>query len=183
MKLMNLRACLLATTLLATIAIPFTAFAGGMTVFDPTNFAQNLLQAARALEQIQNQIQGSQAQVASVREQAELTEEEMAGYRTLHAKGYAPKQLILRYERSMAELTGRRGSLVADIARLKQQQGETRMQMVTMSNQRHSQAAEELRDAQAKLADMLPRLTAAKSTLPATMTATVRRRTKRISWA
>ena len=60
MKLMNLKACLLATTLLATSAIPSTAFAGGMTVFDPTNFAQNLLQAARALEQIQNQVKSLQ---------------------------------------------------------------------------------------------------------------------------
>lgn len=121
------------------------------------------------LEQIQNQIVGAQAQVASVKDQSDLTEEEMAGYKTLYAKGYAPKQLILRYERSMAELTGRRGSLAAEIARLKQQQGETRMQMVSMSNQRHTQAAEELRDAQGKLADVLPRLTAASSTLAGTV--------------
>lgn len=121
------------------------------------------------LEQIQNQIQGAQAQVASVKEQADLTDQEMSGYKTLYAKGYAPKQLILRYERSMAELVGRRGSLMAEIARLRQQQGETRMQMVSMTNQRHSQAAEELRDAQGKLADVLPRLTAASSTLAGTV--------------
>lgn len=121
------------------------------------------------LEQIQNQIQGAQAQVASVNEQADLTDQEMSGYKTLYAKGYAPKQLILRYERSMAELVGRRGSLTAEIARLKQQQGETRMQMVSMTNQRHTQAAEELRDAQGKLADVLPRLTAASTTLASTV--------------
>ena len=60
MKLVNLKACLLATTLAATSALAFTASAGGMTVFDPTNFAQNLLQAARALEQIQNQVKSLQ---------------------------------------------------------------------------------------------------------------------------
>jgi len=43
------------------------------------------------------------------------------------------------------------------------------MQMVTMSDQRHSQAADELRDAQAKLADVLPRLTAAKAALEGTV--------------
>jgi HlyD family type I secretion membrane fusion protein len=121
------------------------------------------------MEQIQNQIEGAQAQVASVNEQADLTDQEMSGYKTLYAKGYAPKQLILRYERSMAELVGRRGSLTAEIARLKQQQGETRMQMVSMTNQRHTQAAEELRDAQGKLADVLPRLTAASTTLASTV--------------
>ncbi|CAN7560247.1 HlyD family type I secretion periplasmic adaptor subunit [Phenylobacterium sp. LjRoot225] len=120
---------------------------------------------AQRLDQIQNQIQGDQAQVESVKDQAALTEEEMAGYKTLYAKGYAPRQLILRYQRSMSELAGRKGSLLADMARLKQQQGETRMQMVTMSDQRHTQAADEMRDAQAKLADVLPRLTAAKAAL------------------
>jgi len=60
MKFMNLKACLLATALTAASVTAFTAFAGGMTVFDPTNFAQNLLQAGRALEQIQNQVKSLQ---------------------------------------------------------------------------------------------------------------------------
>jgi HlyD family type I secretion membrane fusion protein len=121
------------------------------------------------MDQIQNQIVGSQAQVASVKDQSDLTDEEMSGYKTLYAKGYAPKQLILRYQRSMSELAGRKGSLLADIARLKQQQGETRMQMATLRDQRHSQGADELRDAQAKLADAMPRLVAAKAAQDATV--------------
>ena len=121
------------------------------------------------LDQIQNQIRGAQAQVASVQEQSALTDEEMAGYKTLYAKGYAPKQLILRYQRSMSELAGRKGSLLADIARLKQQQGETRMQMATLRDQRHSQGADELREAQAKLADAMPRLVAATAAQEATV--------------
>lgn len=115
------------------------------------------------MEQIQNQIVGDQAQVDSVQDQSKLTDDEMGGYKTLYAKGYAPRQLILRYQRSMSELAGKKGSLLADIARLRQQQGETRMQMATMRDQRHSQAADELREAQAKLADVLPRLVAANS--------------------
>lgn len=115
------------------------------------------------MDQIQNQIVGDQAQVDSVQDQSKLTDDEMGGYKTLYAKGYAPRQLILRYQRSMSELAGKKGSLLADIARLRQQQGETRMQMATMRDQRHSQAADELREAQAKLADVLPRLVAAKS--------------------
>jgi HlyD family type I secretion membrane fusion protein len=121
------------------------------------------------LDQIQNQIVGDQAQVDSVQDQSKLTDDEMGGYKTLYAKGYAPRQLILRYQRSMSELAGKRGSLIADIARLRQQQGETRMQMATMRDQRHTQAADELREAQAKLADVLPRLTAATSAQNATV--------------
>jgi len=121
------------------------------------------------LDQIETQIQGQQAQVASVDEQRTLTGEEMAGYQTLYEKGYAPKNLILRYQRTMAELAGRKGSLTADISRLRQQMGETRMQIAATRDQRQSQAAEGLRDTQSRLADVLPRLTTAKQTLDATV--------------
>ncbi len=60
MKSVNLKACLLTATLGATSLVGLTAPAAAMTVFDPTNFAQNLLQAGRALEQIQNQVKSLQ---------------------------------------------------------------------------------------------------------------------------
>jgi HlyD family type I secretion membrane fusion protein len=121
------------------------------------------------LDQIQNQIVGDQAQMVSNDEQARLTDEEMGGYKTLYAKGYAPKSLILKYQRSMAEMAGHKGSLAADIARLKQQQGETRIQITSVRNQRDTTAADEIRDAESKLADVLPRLATAKLTLDNTV--------------
>lgn len=42
--------------LLPVTATPAHAFFGGRIVFDPTNYAENLLTAARSLEQINNQI-------------------------------------------------------------------------------------------------------------------------------
>lgn len=102
-------------------------------------------------------------------EQKRLTEEELAGYRKLNEQGFAPKTLILRYERTLAELAGRQGQLTADIARLKQQMGETRLQLNSIRNQRESEAAEGLRDSQAKLADVVPRLTTARQTLDGTV--------------
>lgn len=114
------------------------------------------------LEQIQNQIQGDQAQLASAEEQRKLTVDEMSGYETLYKKGYAPKQLILRYQRQVADLEGRKGSLTADIARLRQQQGEKHMQLAALRDQRQSTAAEQLRDSQSKLEETLPRVVAAR---------------------
>jgi len=130
--------------------------------------SQNSVLAQR-LDQIQTQIEGQKAQVDSVDEQIKLTREEMAGYQTLYDKGFAPKPLILRYQRSLADLQGRKGSLLADIARLGQQGGETRMQIAANRDTRTSQAADGLRDAQTKLADALPRLAAAKQVLDATV--------------
>jgi membrane fusion protein, type I secretion system len=121
------------------------------------------------LDQAQSQVQGQQTQVASVDEQIKLTQDEMAGYQTLYDKGFAPKPLILRYQRSIADLSGRKGSLLSDIARLHQQMGETQMQIAANRDTRESQAAEGLRDTQQKLADTGPRLTAANQALDQTV--------------
>ena len=126
---------------------------------------------AQKLQQLETQIGGVQAQVDAVKESDRLTREELAGYQTLYEKGYAPKTLILRYQRTLADLAGRRGSLVAEITRLREQIGETRLQINTLKEQRISQAAEGLRQAQAALAEVTPKLTAASQTLNA---ATVR---------
>jgi len=121
------------------------------------------------IEQLETQVQGLQAQVASIDEQRRLTEEELSGYRKLNEQGYAPKTLILRYERSLAELGGRKGQLSADIARMRQQMGETRLQLVQLRDERQSQAAEGLRDSQSKISDVVPRLTTARQSLQQTV--------------
>lgn len=121
------------------------------------------------IEQQQTQVLGQEAQLASIVEQQRLTDEELAGYRKLNEQGFAPKTLILRYERSLAELAGRKGQLNSEIARLKQQMGETRLQLASIREERESQAAEGLRDSQVKLADIIPRLTTARQTLASTV--------------
>jgi HlyD family type I secretion membrane fusion protein len=121
------------------------------------------------LDQIQSQIEGQQIQVKSIDEQIKLTQDEMDGYQQLYDKGFAPKPLILRYQRSIADLAGHKGSLESDIARMHQQIGETRMQMAANRDGRESQAAEGLRDAQSRIADIAPRLTAAKESLDQTV--------------
>lgn len=124
---------------------------------------------AQRVEQQQTQVQGLKAQLDSINEQQRLTLEELEGYRKLNEQGFAPKTLILRYERSMAELGGRKGQLLSEIARLGQQIGETRLQLAQLSNERQTQSAEGLRESQARLADTIPRLASARQTLDATV--------------
>ncbi len=119
--------------------------------------------------QIESQIAGVQAQLDALEETARLTKEELAGYQTLYEKGYAPKTLILRYERTLADLAGRRGALNSEITRLGQQKGETRLQLNSLRDQRVSQAAEGLRQMQSGLSDVSPRLTAARQMLDHTV--------------
>jgi HlyD family secretion protein len=116
------------------------------------------------VEQLETQIGGVQAQIAAVNENISLTREELTGYEKLNAQGYAPKTLILRYQRSLADLQGRKGALQAEMSRLREQIGETRLQLTTVRNERISQAAEGLRQAQAALAEVSPKLTATRQT-------------------
>jgi P-type conjugative transfer protein TrbJ len=54
------KARLLASVFAMTVVLGATAPASARIVFDPTNYVQNLLQATRALEQIQNQVKSLQ---------------------------------------------------------------------------------------------------------------------------
>ena len=69
----------------------------------------------------------------------------------------------------MADLAGRRGALISEITRLRQQKGETRLQLNTLRDQRVSQAADGLRQMQTGMSEVLPRLTAARQTLDNTV--------------
>jgi len=61
-------ACLAGSSL--CLALWTTPAAAQFTVFDPTNYSQNLLTAARSLQQINNQIQSLQNQAAMIVNQA-----------------------------------------------------------------------------------------------------------------
>lgn len=120
---------------------------------------------AQRIQQIDAQIAGVKAQLDANDQSIDLTKQELAGYQTLFEKGYAPKTLILRYQRSLADLAGKKGSLLSDMTRLNEQKGETRLQIVSQNEQRVSQAAEGLRQMQAGLSEVQPKLTASQQML------------------
>ncbi|WP_396595194.1 HlyD family type I secretion periplasmic adaptor subunit [Brevundimonas sp. R86498] len=120
------------------------------------------------LEQLQSARGGLSIQVQSIDDQVALIRQELDGYKQLYEQGYASRNLILRYERELAGIAGRRGSLAADIQRNAQQAGETRLQLSQLYEQRATEAATGLRDAEARLADVGPRLDSARQTLAQT---------------
>ncbi len=64
------RAPLFVAIVCIAVAMPLTPPAAAQIVYDPSNYAQNVLQAARALEQINNQITGLQNQAQMLINQA-----------------------------------------------------------------------------------------------------------------
>ena len=63
-----------ALTLSGTFALPVAPAAAALPVFDPTNYTQNLLQAARALEQINNQVTSLQNEASMLQNMAKNLE-------------------------------------------------------------------------------------------------------------
>src|SRR3546814_15247884 len=61
------------------IGIPASSASAQITVFDPTNYTQNMLSAARALQQINNQIQSLQNQAAMLTNMAKRSDERREG--------------------------------------------------------------------------------------------------------
>ncbi|MCL6508989.1 MAG: HlyD family type I secretion periplasmic adaptor subunit, partial [Bryobacteraceae bacterium] len=116
-------------------------------------------------DQLQTGRAGLQIQTDSLDQQIELMKEELAGYQTLYEKGYAPKTLILRLQRQLSEAQGRRGALMAEITKNQQQAGETRLQLASLYEQRASEVATNLREAEGRISDLGPRLDAARDAL------------------
>lgn len=119
-------------------------------------------------QQLGSTISGLQAQLDALEERRRLTAEQLDGYKTLEAKGFASKNLVRQFEATLADIAGRKGALLSEIAKTRQQIGEARMQQASLLNDRQSQAAEGMRAAQAMIAEVGPKLTAVRQTLAAT---------------
>ena len=115
--------------------------------------------------QIAHQIDGVGERLASLRQQEALSRDELAGYQRLYEKGLSTRTRLLALQRSVADLGGSAGSSRADIARLRTQVGETRLQLQQMRNERMATAADRLRLARTELDTVLPGWQAARAEL------------------
>jgi HlyD family secretion protein len=126
--------------------------------------AQSAASASRA-QGLADQIVGGQNQLDSnVREQT-LLGQQLAGVRTLAAKGYASQNTVRGLERSDAELQGSHDAIVANIAQYRQQIAETTLSLQGARKQFAQAAATALRQTDDELGTALPKLEAARAQL------------------
>src|SRR5262245_56993068 len=93
------------------------------------------------IEQLVQQIRGYQAQVESTSRQIDFVAEELRAKEFLVTRGLVPKPEALRLKRTDAEISGKRGEDVAEIARAQQQIGEARLQILGIDAERADQIA------------------------------------------
>ncbi len=108
--------------------------------------------------QLEERIRGYERQIESNIEQRRLIGEELEGLRSLADRGFAPQTRVRALERDAAGLDGQLGSLRAEIAGTRQQIGETRLQMMTITTGMNEDVSDQLRTIEVQLNETEPRL-------------------------
>jgi membrane fusion protein, type I secretion system len=115
--------------------------------------------------QLQEEIQGLTGQAAAKKNEVELIGRELDGVRYLWKKNLIPISRLTALEREAVRLEGERGHLIASIAQAKGKTTETELQIIQIDQELRSEVAKELREIQAKTAELVERKVAAEDQL------------------
>jgi HlyD family type I secretion membrane fusion protein len=117
------------------------------------------------IAQLEAQIRGGEAQVKSYRAQLTSVQQELESIAPLVKQGLIARPRYLQLERSGTALEGQAADAVANIAKARQAIAEQTQQMAQLDNDRMTEVTRDLRDTQAKLLEVIPRLGNAKAVL------------------
>lgn len=117
------------------------------------------------MDQNGRQVAGLVAQQESLDKQIALIAKERKAAQAMVDKGLERMPRLLALQRQAAELTGQRGQIVEQMARVELNSSETELQIINLRNQRRDEILKELRDVQTKRFDLTDRLHSAESML------------------
>jgi HlyD family type I secretion membrane fusion protein len=117
------------------------------------------------IAQLEHQIVGLEAQVQAFNDQVVSVKGERESLLPLLDRGLVAKPRVLQLERTAAGLDGQIADAKANIAKLRQAIAEQVQQSAQLDNDRMTDLAKDLRDNQAKLLEVIPKLMHAKSVL------------------
>ena len=123
----------------------------------------------RRIAQLEEEIQGLEAQILSGTRQLELIAKEVVSVEALLKKGLARLPRLLALQRSQADIEGRRAANRAAIARSRQAIGEAELQIMALEVNRRDEAAKELGDVRAELGQVEERMGGARDVLSRTV--------------
>jgi len=104
-------------------------------------------------------------QAVAARKQIKLIDEQLAALAPVAEKGFVSQSRIRELQRMRAALEGQRGQYSASVAQSQGAASESRIQRIEAERSFHERAAADLRDVDARLADVMPRLSAAREQL------------------
>ncbi len=119
--------------------------------------AQQKEQLGKQITQIESEIEGTQAQLVSLRTQVDLIQNELEDQENLLKRGLTQASRVSALQRENASLTGEIGRLEASVARLKGQIAATEIQIVELTATRREEAITALREVQAQVSELSER--------------------------
>lgn len=125
-------------------------------------------QLNQQVDQMQEQIKGIVAQIASQSQQSKLIAEELASLKNLQQKGLVPNSRVLSVEREAARLEGVEAELVSNKAATEARIGEVKLRIIQIEEDRRTEALTDLRDTEARIAELDEKRIAASSRLSRT---------------
>lgn len=137
--------------------------AGENSLFETRRAAQAglIAQLAEQKNQLRQQIVGLVSQTSAVDQQISLLTRELTGKQRLLEKKLITLQLLMPLEREKARLAGERGALAARVAQARGLSAEIDLKVLQIERDRRTEAARELTDVRAKLAELAERRIAA----------------------
>lgn len=115
---------------------------------------QQTQQLGKQRVQIESEIEGTQAQLVSLKTQLGLIADELKDQDQLLQRGLTQASRVSALQREQASLTGEIGRLEATVARLRGQIASTEIQIVELQATRREEALTELRDVEARVVEL-----------------------------
>ncbi|MCG7522191.1 HlyD family type I secretion periplasmic adaptor subunit [Ruegeria sp. Ofav3-42] len=133
--------------------------AGQQRLFEArlNTLTQQTEQLSKQTVQIESEIEGTEAQLVSLRRQVELIQEELDDQESLLQRGLTQASRVSALLREEASLTGDIGRLEAAVARLRGQISSTEIAIVELEATRREEAISTLRDIQSQISELAER--------------------------
>lgn len=122
-------------------------------------------QLRERIAQLREEIGGLTAQAAAKQQEIALIERELKGARELWEKNLIAITKLTQLEREATRLEGERAQLVASAAQAKGKMAETELQIIQIERDLASEVGKELREADAKIGELVERKVAAEDQL------------------
>ena len=122
-------------------------------------------QLREQIAQLNNQIEGLQAQRQAKAQKAEILAGELKDLEGLQARGLVPKRRILDLSREQADLAGDAAQLAADVARLKGRITEIELKIIQVDEERRAEILKEMTAARTQIGRLQEQVTAARTRL------------------
>lgn len=122
-------------------------------------------QLKERVAQLEEQIEGLSLQAGAKADEIRLIQDELSGVQELWKKNLVPITRVTALKREETRLRGERGQLISNVAQAKGRISETGLQILQIEQDLRSEVAKELREGQAKIAELVERKVAAEDQL------------------